>query len=393
MVDSLTDFRAYLEQYYKQFPELFPEGFEEGFRFHEKRQSKKIEGLFIRRIKLKNGKVYDIIPSSVMPYMSGQTKEVSKGLLLRKWGVPYEVIAELFGRDAMYWERLEMGLGRMSIVGSVCKTAEIPVHLAADEKISFWNGEEVYIAMTAGRDCVLGTELSLSEDTKGLQEAYSVFKEEALENEPDYTPESVNLDGWKASNNAWKGLFHNITIVLCFLHAFLKIRDTAKGLKEKFNQVCKELWAVYRNETKDTFLAAMIALKQWAGLELKGHDRVIGKIEDLVAKADRFAVAYEHEACYRTSNQIDRPMNQLDRYLYQIRYFKGHRESANLKLRAWAMMYNFTPFSKRVQQRETNPKKTSRFEQINGFVYHEDWLQNCLIAGASSRKRSHHKKR
>jgi hypothetical protein len=352
-----------------------------------------MEGVSVRRIKLRNGKVYDIIPSSILPYMAGKTEKVSDGLLLRKWGVPYEIIAKIFGKNAMYWERLEMSLGRMSIVGSLCKTVETPVHLAADEKISFWNGEEVYIAMTSGRDCVLGIELSLSEDTLGLKEAYSVFKEEALENEPNYTPESVNLDGWKPSNNAWKSLFPNISIILCFLHAFLKIRDTAKGLKEKFNQVCKELWNVYRNDSKDAFFTAMISLQQWATTELKGQERLIAKIEDMVSKADRFAIAYDFDTCYRTSNQIDRPMNQLDRYLYQTRYFKGHRESANIKLRAWAMIYNFSPFSERVQERKINPKKTSRFEEINGFVYHENWLQNCLIAGTSSRKRSHHKKR
>jgi hypothetical protein len=66
---------------------------------------------------------------------------------------------------------------------------------------------------------------------------------------------------------------------------------------------------------------------------------------------------YEHPQCYRTSNQIDRPMNLLDRYLYQMRYFKGHRKTANLDIRAWVMLCNFTPFSQRVQKQKDKPKK------------------------------------
>ena len=131
----------------------------------------------------------------MMPYMSGTTQEVSKGLFLRQWGVPYEAIAFLFGRNAMYWERCEESLGRLSIVGNLVKTQPVPTHLAADEKITYWNGGEVYIGLTSRADCVLGAALSMKEDTENLQEAYGVFKSEALDCQVDYSPESVNLDG------------------------------------------------------------------------------------------------------------------------------------------------------------------------------------------------------
>jgi hypothetical protein len=95
--------------------------------------------------------------------------------------------------------------------------------------------------------------LSLSEDTAGLQEAYEVFKTEALDCQQDYCPESVNLDGWKATNQAWKNLFPTITIVLCFLHAFLKIRDVGKSLKERFHEIGDKIWEVYRTKTAIEF--------------------------------------------------------------------------------------------------------------------------------------------
>ena len=107
--------------YFEKHPEVFPEGFTTNFHFDAQREIKKIKGLIIRRIKLKNGRVYEVIPSTIMPYLSGKTEEVSRALLLRHWAVPYDVIALIFGKDAMYWERLEESLGRMSIIGSLVK--------------------------------------------------------------------------------------------------------------------------------------------------------------------------------------------------------------------------------------------------------------------------------
>ena len=376
--------------YYKLNPEVFPAIFGLGFHWHDKRIIKKHNNLIIRRIKLKDGSVYELVPSFLMPYMSGTTQEVSKGLFLRQWAVPYEAIAYLFGRDAMYWERCEESLGRLSIVGSLVKKQPIPTNLAADEKISHWNGQEIYIGLTSSQDCVLGAELSMKEDTENLQEAYWVFKSEALDCQVDYCPESVNLDGWKATNQSWKNLFPSITIVLCFLHAFIKIRDVGKSLKEKFYEIGDKIWEVYRKETTLKFRQEIASLFVWIQSNCAKNERVKNKVEDLCSKVEKFVLAYEHPQCYRTSNQIDRPMNLLDRYLYQMRYFKGHRKTANLKVRAWAMVYNFAPFSQRVQKQKDKPKKYSRFEEFNGFVYHNNWLENMLIAGSMNGfKQSH----
>jgi hypothetical protein len=60
----------------------------------------------------------------------------------------------VFGRDAMYWYRLEQGLGRFSLVGTTVKHPErLPKDLVADEKQSWLQGERVYIATTAAHDC------------------------------------------------------------------------------------------------------------------------------------------------------------------------------------------------------------------------------------------------
>lgn len=388
-----TLYRAALDGLYKAHSELFPSIFSEGYVLHEKRRSKKYNNLIIRRIELKDGTTYSIVPSDYLPYLVGKTADAEKGLLLRHYGVPYDIIASILGRDANYWEGIELSLGRMSIVGSLCKTAAVPVDLAADEKISYWNNTECYIALTAGKDCILGAELSMSENTEGLQAAYGIFDEEAKDCQSDYTAQTVNLDGWKATNAAWKNLYQNIVIIACFLHGFLKIRDISKQLKVQFQEICAKIWEAYRQETKADFLQSLSELKVWATTNITDNQRVRDKIVELCDKSERYAVAYENPTAYRTSNQIDRPMNALDRYLYQVRYFSGHRTSANAKVRAWAMIYNFKPFSKRTMANKDKDAPKSRFEQINGFVYHQNWLHNLLIAASKNGFNQNHKKR
>jgi len=70
--------------------------------------------------------------------------------------------------------------------------------------------------------------LALAADEEALTAAYGHFKDEAQHVNPDYQPQTVNTDGWFATQNAWRALFATITVMQCFLHAFLKIRDRAK---------------------------------------------------------------------------------------------------------------------------------------------------------------------
>ena len=70
-----------------------------------------------------------------MPYMTGETDTVEKGLFLRRFGVPFWALAYVFGRDEQYWYRLESQMGRYDIVGATVKDiANLPEHLLADEK-------------------------------------------------------------------------------------------------------------------------------------------------------------------------------------------------------------------------------------------------------------------
>jgi hypothetical protein len=128
----------------------------------------------------------------------GRTEEVEKALFLMRFHVPCWAIAEVFGHDPMYWYRLEQGLGRFSLVGTTIKRVDrLPTDLVADEQHSWLNGQRVYIATTAGQECIVGASVTKSSGQVDLKAAYGVFAEEARTLDPEYAPETVNTDGWQ----------------------------------------------------------------------------------------------------------------------------------------------------------------------------------------------------
>ena len=190
-----------------------------------------------------------------MPYMRGLTAEMEKALFLRRFGVPFWGLTYVFGHNDMFWYRAEASLGNFSVTGTTVKdTQKLPQDLLADEKHTWLNGNRRYIAMTVGADCILGASVAKSASQLDLTKAYGVFAQEAKAVKPDYSPFTVNTDGWSLTQKAWPYLFPGVFVILCFLHAFLKIRDRAtKGLKEWFEPIKSKVWEAYRAPTKAAF--------------------------------------------------------------------------------------------------------------------------------------------
>src|SRR5437867_3647799 len=104
-------FRAHLERALADAPELFPPEMTQGFAFYGSSRSRKLQ-LALRRIRMSaTGEVFQIRPSFLMPYAIGKTDEVEKALYLRRFAVPFDALAYVFGRDAMYWYRAWCALG------------------------------------------------------------------------------------------------------------------------------------------------------------------------------------------------------------------------------------------------------------------------------------------
>lgn len=378
IVADAGKFRAHLDQAWREHPEIFPRAFAGGFRFHDLYRSRKQKELVLRRIELKeNGSIFTVRPSFVMPYLIGRVEEIEKALYLRQWGVPFEALVYVFGRDAMYWYRAWLALGRANLVGTTVKDAErMPEHLIADEKITWLDKAEVVVPTTVGGGCVLGMSLAESENGPALYAAYGEFAAEAAAVFPDYQPKSVCTDGWAATRDAWRTLFSGITLVLCFLHSILKIRERCRG--EMRRGVLERAWNVYQATSKTSFAQRARRLKEWSRKQLTGA--TAEAVVKLCDRARAFMVAYDCPGAARTSNAVDRVLNLVDRQLYAMRYFHRSPQSAKLAVRAMAMQWNFHPYGKRLRHNQS--ERSSPFADLNGFQYHENWLQNFLIASS-----------
>lgn len=143
-------------------------------------------------------------------------------------------------------------------------------------------------------------------------EAYGHCKREAQHLQPDYQPETVNTDGWSPTQNAWRALFPQVTIIECFLHAFLKIRSYCmKRFQSVFHQIKQQVWDIYHAPDPDTFKERIQTLHKWAQHALAGTAQV----------------------------------------------------------RAWALVHNFSPYCPRAK---VSKDYQSPANKLNGSVYHDN---------------------
>ena len=379
LVKDPKRFRMTVDETARRHGNLFPGVFQNGYEMKDIRYSKRL-GIWTRRI-LVDDVAYTIRPSFVMPYMTGMVQDVEKALFLRKFDVPHWALAHCYGRNAMYWYRMECGLGRFSIVGTtIQRPSLLPRHVLADEKHTWLNGKKAYCATTVADGCILGASVALSAGQEDLQKAYGVFKQEAQTLNPDYRPETGNTDGWLPTRNAWNELFPGITLLMCFLHVFIGIRDrSSKKYKEAFAAVSEKLWNCYRAQTKISFSQRVRRLCEWS---LKGTVPrfMVDKLEKLRKNLPCFSAAYDLPGAFRTSNMLDRLMQRMDRRLFSAQYFHGIQSSADLSMRAWALIYNFAPFNPRTIELKKGLRCPA--ETLNGFRYHSNWLQNLLVSAS-----------
>ncbi|HMB06114.1 MAG TPA: hypothetical protein VKP69_20575 [Isosphaeraceae bacterium] len=370
-------FRRWLDDCFRTTPELFPPNFARGYELKDDRTSVK-QDLPIRRILLKDNTAYSIRPSFLTPYLTARTADVEGPLFLRKFGVPFWALVHVFGADPMYWYRLECGLGRFSVVGTTVRKAELPEHLLADEHHQPLDGQKVYIATTVAGGCCLGAEPAEAAGTDDLKTASAVFKDEARDVAPKYAPRTVSTDGWKGTQAAWKTLFPRVVVLLCFLHAWLKIRDRAKHLKEMFMDVSRRVWEAYHAPDRRSFGQRLRWLRVWATEHLSGVVRE--NVLDLCRKRRRFSVAYRHPGGHRTSNMLDRQMRGMNRYFDHGQHLHGSHEACRRHCRAWALLGNFTPWHPATTRKNQGWRCPA--ERLNRHCYHESWLQNLLISAS-----------
>lgn len=379
-----------IKAHYIQSPELFPISMSKGYVLNGKTRVSSKMNIQMRKIKV-DGITYQIRPSFILPYLRAKTEEASKGLFLLRFGVPFWALAFVFGRNPMWWYRLYLSFSENSIVGTTIKKPEdLPEDLIGDEQHIKVRGEKAYTATTVAENCFLGVAVCEKADEKSLAEGYGVFKEEAADLKPDYQAKTVNTDGWSATQNAWQAIYPCISVVECFLHAFLKVRDRAtKSQEEHFQIAADKIWECYRADSKQSMSQRLRRLREWT--EKTVPDSPMKKnILKLCKKKERWLKHFKYPNAHRTSNMLDRLMRATSKHAFNSQMFHGKTlKNTTQNFRAFALLYNFSPSCSAAQDQAN--KLASPAARLNGFTYHEDWLQNLLISASLGGFRHHSK--
>jgi hypothetical protein len=377
LVDDPRRFRGWLDEAYRDTPELFPRAFAGGYGLKDDRTSAKL-GVRLRRVRCRSGGSFSVRPCFVLPYMVGYADDVRDPLFLRAFGVPFWALARVFGRGVMYWYRLEIALGRDSVVGTTVRRSELPEHLLADEHHQPRDGSKNYVATTVARGCCLGAALAQTAGAEDLRAAYGVFAREARDVEPEYAPRTVSVDGWASTHQAWLALFPLVALIRCFLHGWLNIRSRGK-LSESFRELSKRVWESYRAPSRPGFAQRLRRLREWArGMGMSAW--LLEQVEKLCGRSREYAEAYSHPGCHRTSNMLDRLMRSMNRYFDDGQHLHGGAAACDRHCRAWALLHNFRPWHPAVAR--DNDGWRSPAERLNEHRYHDDWLQNLLISAS-----------
>ena len=123
----------------------------------------------------------------------------------------------------------------------------------------------------------------------------------------------------------------------------------------------------------------MRRLHEW-GLHHSLPDPLLQPLEKLRRHRKSFSQAYDLPQAHRTSNMLDRLLQRMDRHLFSTQYFHGKLPVAELNIRAWALLYNFAPSNPWTQKKHQGLRSPA--ERLNGFRYHDNWLQNLLVSAS-----------
>jgi hypothetical protein len=379
VVDSPTLYRQWLDEAFRDAPELFPAAFASGYTLKDDRVSAK-RGLRLRRIRCKaTGAAFSVRPCFVLPYMTAWTDEAEGPLFLRSFGVPFWALARVFGRGAMFWYRLAVGFGRNSLVGTTVRRGPLPEHLLADEHHQPRDGAKNYIATTVGAGCCLGAALAQTAGAEDLEAAYGVFRQEAQNVQADYAPQTVNTDGWAATQQAWRALFPLVVILRCFLHGWLNIRARAKNLVEVFRTVSERVWHAYHALDRRSFAQRLRRLGEWANRHVQAT-WVLEQVRKLCGRTREYGRAYAHPGSHRTSNMLDRVMRAMNRYFDGGQHLHGSEVACARHCRAWGLLHNFRPWHQAVAR--ANGGQESPAVRLNQHRYHDNWLPNLLVSAS-----------
>lgn len=189
----------------------------------------------------------------------------------------------------------------------------------ADEQHSWLKGQWIYITVTAAVGCFLGVAFCHHASGDELTSSYGEFAREVNDHCPDYlSPETVNLDGWDGTQEAWKRLFPSVVVMRCFLQVVLGIQQRCPANKPLYKELSDRLWNLFHSLNPAQFGQRLRRLSDWVEAQPNLCEALVEKLAKLKPLAPNFKLTFTYPHAYRTSHTIDRLMNYQDRILYAV---------------------------------------------------------------------------
>jgi hypothetical protein len=277
----------------------------------------------------------------------------------------------------MCWYRAWLAVGRPSLVGTTITAPQtLPRDLVADEQLTRVATPQVSVATPVGGGCFLGGSVVAAADTVPWERGYGACAKDAKALAPDSQARSVCTDGGEATRQAGRGLLPKITLVLCLLHAILKMKTHCAGPWR--HQGLDTAWQVYQAATKRQFAQRLRRVAEWTPAHRSGA--VAQRVLKRCRRRAAFTPASACPQAHRPANAVDRLLDCQDRRLYALRYWHGTTDSARLAVRAMALPWHLHPYG--VRLRRDQPSRVSPFHDLNGFQYHPHGLHTLLIASS-----------
>jgi len=214
-------------------------------------------------------------------------------------------------------------------------------------------------------------------DEEALTKGYGIFRQEAVDVEPDDVPQTVNTDGGQATPLAWRAWFPRVVVRRCFLHGWLSIRDGCQK-HPLFHTLSEKIGQAYHASDRRTFSQRLRRVREWAQRTLSGE--ILERTLRLCGRAQEYGPAYAHPQGPRTSTMLDRVRRSRNGYFVGCQHLHGSTAATPLHARAWALLHNFAPWSPQTQRAHDGQR--CPVERLNGHRYHENWLHNLLVSAS-----------
>ena len=310
--------------------------------------------------------VFTVLPSFIMRYRRQDTDCLEKLLrlsLAMHLSQRHAALVYSWGGEERAWSptwmwNLVQWLGNLMPVAWFLMRLGLtpPKHVLSDEKFAVLDGERIYLFLVSQGELIWHAEWLENLDETAFEPAIERFltqieqaaqQQHLLTPEQSYQPESVNTDGWKAAQNAWKQKAPQGSLLECLLHGRKRVDVTL----DAYAQAHPELNETERHHLKERFdhvLAApsLAAYSQRLRRlrEAIGDEPILAQRLDILQdKRLLFTNYLKFPEASAFSSPIDRSMRFLDEKLQTFGQFRVSK-SINTTLNAWAIVNNLRPF-------------------------------------------------